>query len=462
MANNATPVQLQFLGAAGTVTGSKTLLQSHNYKILIDCGLFQGSKSERKLNKLKQLPFHPSELDAIILTHGHLDHSGYLPVLVKKGFSGPIYATAPTRDITEIILLDSAHIQEEDAREENKRRDPRKKPVKPMYREKHVNKTMALFETHPDREWVQVKDNVQFKFHKTGHILGSVMVEVEADGRHLLFSGDLGQRDPLILDGPAKIEKADYVIMESTYGNKLHDADVSPFQALEDVVKGAVEKGGNLIIPSFAVERAQEIILILNNLMAEKCIPELPIYLDSPMGADVTKIFQLHRSWHTLSDSECNRLTENVHIIKSFDETLSVLRPDGPKNKIIIAGSGMVTGGRVLYYLKQLVGNSKNTVLLVGHQAEGTRGHQLSSGAHSIKIDDEEYEVKAHISQIGSLSAHADQGDLLWWLSHFKNKPQKVFLNHGEDSATKVLKEKIETELQLEVIVPDLSYKYPI
>lgn len=462
MAKDRTPVRLQFLGAAGTVTGSKTLLQTDKHKILIDCGLFQGNKSERKLNKLKMLPFKPSELDCIILTHGHLDHSGYLPVLVKKGFNSAIYATTPTRAITEVILQDSAHIQVEEAKEANKKRGEGKKPLKPLYREKHVNRTMALFQTHDDNEWVQFDDDLRFRFQKSGHILGSAMVEVEMEGHRFLFSGDVGQRAPLILDAPTPIEETDYLILESTYGNKLHDDSVSPYQALEEVVNKTFDKGGTLVIPSFAVERAQEIILILNNLMDERSIPSLPIYLDSPMGADITKIFQQHRSWHNLSEAECDSLTKNVHMVQSFDETLLVLDEDGPRCKIIIAGSGMITGGRVLYYLKQLIGDNKNTVLLVGHQATGTRGHQLSIGAKEISIDDQTFVVGAEISQIGSLSAHADQGDLLWWLGHFKKIPKQIFLNHGEKEATEALKKKVEDTYPCTVTVSELNEVYEV
>ncbi|MFD2999220.1 MBL fold metallo-hydrolase [Pontibacter toksunensis] len=462
MAKGHTRVQLQFLGAAGTVTGSKSLLQTDKHKLLIDCGLFQGNESERKLNKLKMLPFSPSELDAIILTHGHLDHSGYLPVMVKKGFKGPIYATTPTRAITEVILFDSAHIQEEEAKEANKNRSESKKPLKPLYKENHVHRTMSLFKTYSDNEWVRLDDDLQFRFQKSGHILGSAMVELEVAGRRIVFSGDVGQRAPLILDPPSSIDKTDYLILEATYGDKLHDDMVSPYQALEEVVNKTFEKGGNLIIPSFAVERAQEIILILNTLMEEKSIPSFPIYLDSPMGADVTRIFQQHRDWHNLSDAECDKLTKNVNIVSDFEETLTVLDEDGPKSKIIIAGSGMITGGRILYYLKHLVGDNKNTVLLVGHQASGTRGHQLSAGAKEIEIDGEKYEVAAETSQIGSLSAHADQGDLLWWLGHFSKTPKQIFLNHGEVEAVEALKKKVEDIYKCTVTATALNKVYEL
>ncbi|QCR21903.1 MBL fold metallo-hydrolase RNA specificity domain-containing protein [Pontibacter sp. SGAir0037] len=464
MTNEKEKVQLRFLGAAGVVTGSKTLLQTVNYKILIDCGLFQGNKSERKLNKVKHLPFQPAELDAIIITHGHLDHCGYLPVLVKKGFRGPIYATAPTCDITETILHDSASIQEEDTREKNRRREQKgKKPVKPLYRSKHVDLTMELFQNCQENEWVQVKEDVKLRFQKSGHILGSASIELQCQNRTFIFSGDVGQQMPLILDAPHRFNSADYIIMESTYGDKLHDSSISPYQAIQDVVNQTFEKGGSLIIPSFAVERAQEIIMLLNNLMEEKSIPPLPIYLDSPMGKNVTQIFQKYRQWHNLTDTECDNLTQNVHVVSSFEETLQVLDADGPKQKIIIAGSGMVTGGRILYYLKQLVGDEKNTVLLVGHQSEGTRGHQLSSGAPSIRIDGDAYEVKAEVTQIGSLSAHGDQADLLWWLKPLKESPKQVFLNHGEPASANVLKGKIEEmHKSLKVTVAEMDRVYEV
>ncbi|MBF9255594.1 MBL fold metallo-hydrolase [Pontibacter sp. 172403-2] len=463
MANQQPPIRLQFLGAAGVVTGSKSFLQVDDCKILIDCGLFQGSKSERKLNKVKQLPFSPADLNAVILTHGHLDHSGYLPVLVKKGFAGPVYATAPSRDITEIILKDSAHIQEEDAKEINERRARAgKKPVKPLYRQKHVSRTMALFEIFQDEEWISIDDVLRFRFHKSGHILGSATIELECLGQTIVFSGDIGQQAPLILDSPARPRAADYIVMESTYGDKLHDTSVSPYQALQEVVNETFEKGGSLIIPSFAVERAQEIIMLLNNLISEKSIPALPVYLDSPMGTDVTELFQKHKAWHNLSEAESNSLTENVHLVRSFEETLQVLDENGHRSKIIIAGSGMATGGRVLHYLKHLVGDEKNTVLLVGYQARGTRGSQLSKGEATIEIEGENYTVRAGVSQIGSLSAHADQEDLMWWLSSLRDAPKALFLNHGEEEPAETLKKKIEEKYNWPVTVAEMDKVYEL
>jgi metallo-beta-lactamase family protein len=462
MTNNSSSMQLQFIGAAGVVTGSKTFLKTDKYNILIDCGLFQGNKSERKLNKAKWLPFKPADLDAVILTHGHLDHTGYLPVLVKKGFAGPIYATTPTCGITEVILRDSAKIQEEEAASANRHLDPSKKPRRPLYRSKHVDRTMALFHPHNDGEWILIKDDLKIRFQKSGHILGSAMVELEYQDKRIVFSGDIGQRAPLILDPPARLLRSDYLIMESTYGNKLHDTTVSPYQALQDVVTETYERGGSVVIPSFAVERAQEIIMILNNLIDEKSIPAIPVYLDTPMGTDITKLFQEHSDWHNLTESETEKLTKNVHIVETFNETKAVLNGDSPKNKIIIAGSGMATGGRVLHYLKELVGDEKNTVLLVGHQASGTRGHQLCNGASEIEIDGDHYPVKATVSQVGSLSAHGDQEDLLWWLSHFKEAPKQLFLNHGEGEAAEALKKKIEEKYNWPVTVAEMDKVYKL
>lgn len=462
MQNKNSNLQLQFLGAAGIVTGSKTLLTTNDHKILIDCGLFQGNKSERKLNKVGHLPFKPSELDAIVLTHGHLDHTGYLPVLVKKGFKGIIYATTPTQDITEIILRDSAKIQKEEASSKNRGRNEDQKRVRPLYRRKHVDQTMHLFKTFGVDEWVEINEATKFRFVKSGHIIGSASIELVCNKVKFLFSGDIGQQMPLILDPPTRSSGADYIIMESTYGNKEHDTSVSPYQALQDVVNKTFEKGGSLIIPSFAVERAQEIILLLNNLMDEKSIPELPIYLDSPMGINVTELFQKHQSWHNLSESESDALTKNVHIVRKFSETQQVLDENGPKCKIIIAGSGMATGGRVLYYLKHLVSDERNTVLLVGYQAEGTRGHQMSKGEATLEIDGENFEIKASIAQIGSLSAHADQTDLLWWLEKIEEAPKQLYLNHGEPEAAEVLQKEIKDKKGWPVTIAKLNQSYDL
>ena len=440
------------------MTGSKILLKTSRHQVLIDCGFFQGLKQLRLLN-WEPLPLHIEELDAVILTHGHLDHCGYLPVLTKNGYAGPIYATPPTRDVAEVILRDSARIQEEDASQANAGGYSKHHPAKPLYTERDVDRTMPLFETHDDAEWVIINEDFKFCFRKSGHILGSAIVELKCQGRKFVFSGDLGRRRPLLMEPPVPVKDTDFLVLESTYGDRLHSA-VTPYEELAEVVNHTCEKGGVLVIPSFAVERAQELLLLLNTLRMEKSIPPVPIYLDSPMGINITELYLHHRDWHSLSDEECETMMRDVKRVYKFEETRHVL--DKKEPKIIIAGSGMVTGGRVLYYLEQLLGNTKHTVLLVGYQAPGTRGNLLRSGASEIKIHGNYYKVQAEVKQIGSLSAHGDQEDLLWWIRHFKAPPQRVFLNHGETQASEALRLKISDTLHWPVSIAEAGRIYDL
>lgn len=452
------PIQLQFLGGAGTVTGSKILIRTQRHRVLIDCGMFQGLKQLRLLNWGK-LPVDVEQLDAVILTHGHLDHCGYLPVLVKNGYSGPIHATTPTRDVADVILRDSARIQEEDALQANKYGYTKHRPARPLYTEEDVDRTMPLFEVHNEGELVILNEDLKFCFRNSGHILGSAIVELRCQGRTFVFSGDLGRRKPLLMEPPALLRDADFLVLESTYGDRLH-SQISAYEEIAEVVNHTYEKGGVLVIPSFAVERAQELLLILNTLREEKSIPPIPIYLDTPMGIDVTELYLHHRDWHSLSDSECETMMRDVHVVRQFEQSLRVLDKKGPK--IVIAGSGMVTGGRVLYYLERLLGNKENTILLVGFQAPGTRGNLLRSGANELKIHGNYYKVLAEVRQIGSLSAHADQAELMWWLSHFKEAPSQTFLNHGEAQASETLRLKITDELKWPVTIAQMGVTYEL
>ena len=456
LASNA--VQLKFLGGAGTVTGSKILLKTAKHQVLIDCGLFQGLKELRLLNWQK-IPLDIRHLDAVILTHGHLDHCGYLPVLVKYGFSGPVYTTPPSQDITGIILRDSARIQEEDAAHANKGGYSRHHPAKPLYTVNDVERTMPLFEAVEDGKWVTINEDFKFCFRKSGHILGSAIIELNCKGRKIVFSGDLGRKQPLLLEPPVRLKEADYIVLESTYGDRLH-SKVSPYQEVAQVVNHTFRKGGVLIIPSFAVERTQELLLILNTLRADKSIPPVPIYLDTPMGIDVSMLYLKYRNWHSLSDSECTSMVHDLHLIREFEHTLHVL--DNKTPKIIIAGSGMVTGGRVLYYLEQLLEEKPNTILLVGYQAPGTRGNLLRSGTGELKIHGNYYHVQAEISHIDSLSAHGDQADLLWWLNSFKAAPKQLFINHGEAQASDALRLKIKDTLHWPVTIAEMDRTYAL
>ena len=440
------------------MTGSKIWLKTAKHQVLIDCGLFQGLKKLRLLNWQK-LPVDVEQLDAVILTHGHLDHCGFLPVLVKYGFNGPIYATPPSREIADIILRDSARIQEEDAAQANAGRYSRHHPAKPLYTEKDVALTMRLFETIEDGQWVAINEDFEFCFRKNGHILGSASVELYCQGRKIVFSGDLGRRHPLLLESPVRVQETDYLVLESTYGDRLH-SQVSPFQEIAQIVNHTYEKGGVLIIPSFAVERAQELLLILSTLRADKSISAIPIYLDTPMGIDVSELYLKHRGWHNLTDAECAGLMSDIHIIRKKEFSQRILDTQGPK--IIIAGSGMVTGGRVLTHLEKLLGSAQNTVLLVGYQAPGTRGNLLRSGSSDIKIHGRYYQVQAEIRHIGSLSAHGDQADLLWWLGAFKAAPQQVFLNHGEAQASEALRLKIKDTLRWPVTIAEMGQTYEL
>lgn len=446
-------VNIYFLGAAGTVTGSKYLIESSEKNILIDCGLFQGIKKLRDLN-WSQLPINISDIDLVVLTHGHLDHTGFLPNLVKMGYRGPIWATAPTIDIAKIILEDSAKIQEEEADKANKEHYTKHNPAKPLYTLKHVEKTIPLFEAKEEENWLQISDNIRLRFQYNGHILGATFLELDLFGKHFVFSGDIGRpSDPLLRD-PSKPEKADILFLESTYGDRLHPRE-STLDEMQRIILETYELKGTIIIPSFAVERAQLLIYLLWQLRIQDKIPlSIPIILDSPMGADVLKLFQKHTDWHKLNSTDCTKMCNQIRITQSFKETWEII--DDPQTKIIIAGSGMVTGGRVLTYLEQYIDRPQTTVMLAGYQAEGTRGRQLLDGLKEIKFYGKYFPVKARIEYLEGLSGHADQNELLNWLSDLNIAPEKVYLVHGEPQALDMFRVKISDTLGWKVHIPEL------
>lgn len=445
-------IKIHFLGAAGTVTGSKFLIETIEQNILIDCGMFQGLKELREKN-WEYLPIDVSEIDVVLLTHGHLDHTGYLPRLVKQGFRGKIIGTAPTLAITKIILLDSAKIHEEEAEKANEEGYSKHKPAEPFYSVQEAEVTLGFFKAEERDQWIELSENIKYRFRYNGHIIGATFIELELFGKTFVFSGDIGRESDLLLFPPEKPEWADYLFMESTYGNKLHPQE-SVSEKIVELITKTIHNRGNLIIPSFAVERLQTLMFLLWKLYNENRIPNIPIFIDSPMGNNVLSVFQNFPDWHKLPMKDFNAMNNRMNIITSYKETWETI--DNPQPKVVIAGSGMVTGGRVLTYLKQMIDKTNTTVLLVGYQAEGTRGRQMLEGAHELKFYGKYYPVKAEIHHIESLSAHADQQGLLDWTNNIKNIPEETFLIHGEPTAQDAFRVKLRDTYGWKVTIPKL------
>lgn len=446
-------IKIKFLGAAGTVTGSKYLLQLDTFSILIDCGLFQGLKYLRTMN-WDPLPIDISAIDAVLVTHAHLDHTGYLPLLTRQGYKGSIYMTSPTADLAGIVLRDSAKIQEEDAAKANREGYSRHELALALYTEKDVDNCVAQFRKCNADEWMPLVKEIKFRFVKNGHILGSCFIEIDYKGKIFVFSGDIGREESLTLAPPQAPERADVLVIESTYGNRIHQ-EAPAVDQLSEIINDALRKKGNILISSFAIGRSQELMVLVQKLKKQNKIPNIPVYLDSPMSSEATKVMFNHPDWHKLSYEECKEIAENVFFVKSVEESYAVMETPGPK--IIIAASGMLAGGRILNYLKAYIEDPKNTLLLVGYQAEGTRGKTVKEGGHEIKIHGKYYKVKAEVRELATLSAHADQGELLDWMKNIKNKPENIFLVHGENDALFTFQLKIKDELGWKAVVPMLN-----
>lgn len=446
-------IKIHFLGASGTVTGSKFLLETPEQNLLIDCGMFQGIKELREQN-WQDFPFDVSSIDTVLLTHGHLDHTGYIPRLVKQGFRGKIVGTAPTLEITKIILLDSAKINEEDAERANEENYSKHHPALPFYTIEDAEKAIKMLDSVEKDTWHSLSGHIKYRFRYNGHILGATFIELELYGKTFVFSGDIGRQEDLLLFPPEKPQRADYLFIESTYGNKLHPQQ-SVSEKLIALINKTVHNRGTLIIPSFAVERLQTLMFLLWKLYNERRIPNIPIFIDSPMGNNVLGVFERFASWHKIPPAEFSAMKHRMNIITSYKETWETI--DDPRPKIVIAGSGMVTGGRVLTYLKQLIDEPNTTILLVGFQAEGTRGRQLLEGAHELKFFGKYHPVKATVHHNESLSAHADQTGLIDWLSEIKNIPQNTFLIHGEPTALDAFRAKIQDTIGWKVTIPKLN-----
>jgi metallo-beta-lactamase family protein len=446
-------VKISFLGAAGTVTGSKFLLETPWLNILVDCGFFQGLKELRELN-WKNITIPPKEIDLVLLTHGHLDHTGYLPRLVKEGFKNDILGTSPTLAIAEVILTDSARIQEEDAKRANEEHFSVHHPAVPLYTEEDVTETLKLFRSVKTDEWIELSEKIQVRFRRNGHILGATFIELDINGKIFVFSGDIGRVKDDLLEPPDKPRHADYLFLESTYGDRIH-----PEEDVESILDEAIEKclsnNSTLIIPSFAVERLQTLMYRIYYLKKIRKFSLPPVYIDSPMGHEVIKIFSRFMSWHKLDYDEFKSMRDFFRIITNYKDTWKVIEDPGPK--VVIAGSGMVTGGRVLTYLKFYLEKPETQILLVGFQAEGTRGRQLQEGVPDVKIYGKYYEVKASVKTINSLSAHADQTELLGWIAELDKAPQRIFLIHGEKKASDVLRVKIKDRYGWKAEIPHLG-----
>jgi metallo-beta-lactamase family protein len=443
-------ISIQFLGATGTVTGSKYLVQVNGLRLLVDCGLFQGWKQLRQRN-WEPLPVAASSIDAVILTHAHIDHSGYLPLLVKQGFKGPIYCTEATAKLCGILLPDCGHLQEEDAGFANRHGFSRHAPALPLYTVEDAKRSLLQFRPGIPDGHFDIGKGVRVCYHSAGHILGAAMVELELEGKRLLFTGDLGRPHDVIMNPPTIMSQADWLVVESTYGNRVHDAE-DPRIKLAATIRKTAKHGGVVLIPTFAVGRAQSLLFLIDELMRAGEIPPLPIYLDSPMAVDATEIFCAHTGEHRLSREQCQRMASVTHLVRSVEESKTLNQRKGPM--IILAASGMATGGRILHHLKTRAPNRHNTILFSGYQAGGTRGAAMLEGASSIRIHGETIDVRAHIDSISNISAHADSQEIMDWLRHFSTAPRQTFIVHGEPDAADALRQKIESRLKWPVTVP--------
>lgn len=460
---------LQFLGGANTVTGSKFLVDTGGTRFLVDCGMFQGSK-ELRLRNWSEPPVKPSSLDHIFVTHAHIDHIGMLPVFVREGYEGEIWCTPETLELTKISLADAAHLQEEDARFANKQGFSKHKPALPLYTLEDVEKCIPRLRPLPHNKPFGFADGSQLQFHDAGHLLGSSMVEARlANGNGgfttVVFSGDLGRYQALIDTDPYVMERADYLLVESTYGNRLHPNEDGPHE-LADIINETAKRGGSLVIPAFAMGRTQIILYTLRELKAKGIIPDLPVYVDSPMAISVTELYCQHIEDLSPQAREVYRQTgkcpvycPNLHFLHSKDESQRLNNMSFPS--IILSASGMATGGRVLHHLKFRLPDPRNSVLFVGFQANGTRGQILKDGAREIKIHGELVPVKAKIYSIDSFSRHADATEIMRWLSGFKVPPRKTCVIHGEPQASASLADDIR-KLGWKVSVPNYLETYTL
>ena len=451
-------VNITFLGGSGTVTGSKYLVQHDGRRLLIDCVLFQGYKQLR-LRNWTPLPVAPNQINAVLLTHAHLDHSGYLPLLAKEGYSGHVYATSGTRDLCRILLPDSGHIQEEDAAFVNRHGFSKHETALPLYTRQDALDSLHLLKAVEFGISFQPIPLWRATFSAAGHILGASSVLLEVAGRRILFSGDLGRPNDLIMMPPANAPSADTVLIESTYGDREHPKE-DVLAELAPALKRLAARGGVAVVPVFAVGRAQALLHAIHLLKLQGEVPNsLPVFLDSPMAVHTTHLFEQHQGEHRLSSRESHALTHSATMVNSTDESRALASRHGPM--VILSASGMATGGRVLHHLAHYAGNHRNMIILTGYQAPGTRGATLASGAKSVRIHGRDIELNAEVVQLQSASAHADAGQLLAWLRTMPQAPDQVYVVHGELAAADELRKRIKNQLGWRAMVPEHGSTWP-
>lgn len=441
---------LSFLGAAGTVTGSRFLLDAGKSRVLVDCGLFQGLKVLR-LRNWSPFPVPPESIDAVVLTHAHLDHSGWLPVLVREGFRGPIHCTTPTAALVPILLADSGRIQEEDALYANRKGISRHRPALPLHTVEDAARVTGQLVPHPLHETFQAGE-VRVRFRAAGHILGAAGAELVADDATLFVSGDIGRPADPVIPAPEPPPAVNVLVMESTYGDRRH-ANHDATAKLGEVVRRTAARGGVLMVPAFAVGRAQALLVMLHRLMEEQHVPRVPMFLNSPMAIDVLELYHRYGSYHRLSEEECRAAFRDVQLVQTVEDSKQLNRRRGPM--VIVAGAGMITGGRILHHLRAFGAERRNTVLLAGHQAAGTRGADLLSGARSLKIHGQHVPIHAQVVALDGLSAHADQAELLGWLGSAERRPSRVHLVHGEPAPADTLRRLIQDGLGVDTAVAE-------
>lgn len=453
--------RLRFLGAAGMVSGSRHLIETDAGRVLVDCGMFQGEKHLRERN-WAAFPVPPGRIDAVVLTHGHIDHSGWLPRLVKEGFKGPIQTSPATADLLGLLLYDSAKCQEEDAFYANRKGYSRHQPALPLYDERDVERTLKLVRVVPREEWFDATPEVRCRFHDAGHMLGSSFVETEIAGqdgiRRVLFSGDIGRYDAPLYKDPVAATACDYLVCESTYGDRDHPAS-RPLDELEAVTKESLARGGMMLVASFAVGRCQQLVYLLRTLMAAGRLPEVPVWIDSPMAVEATEVFRRHVEEHDFTEAKMAGVAEAlaspfVRMAKTADESKAINAQRGPG--IVIASSGMMNGGRILHHLAQRLPDPKTTVLVAGFQAIGTRGRSLIDGAKYLRIHGRDIPVKAAVRQVDALSGHADRHEIGRWLSGMPT-PRKTFLVHGEPPAARGMAEFLRETRGWDVEIPAIG-----